>query len=134
MSNNQSSVSCGIWCWGLAALIGVLAAILLLLVGDWRFIQALFAGIVITILLGALLSWILCRSLPDRNDTSIRHQADPHPIPSSKESARAAADAAKSGAVASAAVAGGAVAYAVEGNPDHCDEPELHKRNQENVE
>ncbi len=93
MDNNQGMISCALGCWLVAALAGVLAAVLLMLLGDWSFMQGVFAGVVIFLIAGALLSWILCKPLPAAGEVSI----DP------KDSAVAKAEAARTGATASAA-------------------------------
>ncbi|MEO9573925.1 MAG: hypothetical protein ABJ263_14505 [Tateyamaria sp.] len=70
MSNENGSISCALGCWLVALLGGVLAAILLGLLGTWTFVQAVFAGLVIAAISGALLSWIMCKSLPAVNTAS----------------------------------------------------------------
>lgn len=64
MADNGGSASCGTTAWGIAALAGVLVAALTFFLGDWRFIQAVFAGIVVAVLLGVLFWFVFCRSLP----------------------------------------------------------------------
>ncbi len=64
MNNGKGMVSCAIGCWLVAGLAGLLAAVLLMLLGGWTFVQAVFAAAVIFAIAGALLSWILCRPLP----------------------------------------------------------------------
>ena len=99
MSNNNSSISCTLGCWGLAIVAGILGAIILMVVGDWRLIQALFAAIVIAIILGALLSWIVCKPLHGSGELPARNTST-NPVPSTKEAAAAAATQAKAGATA----------------------------------
>jgi predicted flap endonuclease-1-like 5' DNA nuclease len=100
MDNNQSSLICYAGGWGLAVLAGALAFVLLMLVGDWTFIQAVFAAVVITIIVGALVSWIACKPLPGPNETVLTPPKDTHPVKSSAEAAAAATAAAKAGAKA----------------------------------
>ena len=64
MNSTNGTVSCAVGCWLVAVLGGILAAILLGLLGSWTFLQAVFAGLVITVIAGALLSWLLCKPLP----------------------------------------------------------------------
>lgn len=64
MSTGNGSISCAMGCWLVALLGGVLAAILLGLLGTWTFLQAVFAGLVIAAVAGVLLSLIMCRALP----------------------------------------------------------------------
>lgn len=61
MTSNQSGSNCRKTCWYAAALAGVVLALLLLLAGDWRFVPAVIAGIVGAIILGAILTWTLCK-------------------------------------------------------------------------
>ncbi len=97
MDNNQSSLICYAGGWGLAVLAAALGFVLLMVVGDWTFIQAVFAAIVITIIVGALVSWIACKPLPAPNETALTPPKDTHPVKSSAESAAEAAAAAKAG-------------------------------------
>ncbi|WP_299725143.1 endonuclease [uncultured Tateyamaria sp.] len=71
MSNEKGMVSCAIGCWLVAALGGLLGAVLLGLLGGWTFVQAVFAGLVIAAVAGALLSWIMCRPLPALNEAKV---------------------------------------------------------------
>ncbi|MEX0310819.1 MAG: hypothetical protein AB3N17_11325 [Tateyamaria sp.] len=70
MNNNEGLVSCAIGCWLVALLGGALAAVLLMVLGDWTFMQGVFAGVVVFLIAGALLSWILCRPLPAMGDAA----------------------------------------------------------------
>lgn len=97
MNNNQSSLICLAGGWGLAAIAAALGFVILMLMGGWMFIQAVFAGVVIFIIVGALVSWIACKPLPAPNQTVVSAPADPHPVKSSAETAAAAAAAAKKG-------------------------------------
>lgn len=64
MNNNQGTISCTKRCWLVAVLAGVLAAILLMVLGGWSFIAGLIAGLVIAGLAGVLANWIMCKPLP----------------------------------------------------------------------
>ncbi len=70
MSNDNGGMSCTLGSWALAAGVGLLAFILLMVLGDWRFIQALFAGAVLFVVLGLLFSFLFCRSLPAPGEAS----------------------------------------------------------------
>ncbi|MEL6451074.1 MAG: hypothetical protein AAFQ19_07420 [Pseudomonadota bacterium] len=95
MNNNQGMVSCAVGCWLVAALGGALAAALLMLLGDWTFLQAAFIGAVVFAVAGALLSWLLCKPLPPMG------AAKPAPAPDATKTA-ASAPVAKAPAAASA--------------------------------
>ncbi len=64
MSDAKNGMSCAMGCWALAAGVGLLTVILLLVLGDHRFIAALFLGGVAFAVIGGLSSWIFCRELP----------------------------------------------------------------------
>ena len=64
MGEPMKKTSCQIACWAMGAGAGLMAFIMLMVLGDWSFIQAVFGASVVTLVLGALLSWILCKPLP----------------------------------------------------------------------
>ena len=64
MTNENETMNCKLWCWGLAAVAAVLTVILCLVIGDMGIIASLFFGIVVCVVLGALMGWIFCRPLP----------------------------------------------------------------------
>lgn len=68
MINENGGISCTLGCWLVAALGGVLGAVLLGLLGGWTFVSAVLAGLVIAGVAGALLNRIMCRPLPDVNE------------------------------------------------------------------
>jgi predicted flap endonuclease-1-like 5' DNA nuclease len=108
MSNGSGSLTCALGCWLVAALAGLLAAALLLILGDWTFLQAVFAGGVIFVVAGALISWLICRPLPPAHSL----KASPAPRPRAAAAAAAPAPepkakAAPKAAAADAPVAGG---------------------------
>lgn len=71
MSNTSGSLVCAATCWGIALLGGVLAAALLMVLAGWSLMQALFIGVVLFVVAGALLSWLLCKPLPAPGAVSI---------------------------------------------------------------
>ncbi|MEM6308958.1 MAG: endonuclease [Pseudomonadota bacterium] len=91
MSNSNGGISCTLGCWGLAVVVAGISWLMLMFVGDWTFLQASFAAIVIAIILGALLSWILCRPLqttatasapaPTKASTAPAETSQPEPEP-----------------------------------------------------
>ncbi|MFL4470834.1 endonuclease [Tateyamaria armeniaca] len=76
MNNENGMVSCALGCWLVAILGGVLGAVLLALLGGWTFVQAVFAGLVIAGIAGALLSWIMCKPLPALNEAKLGQKSD----------------------------------------------------------
>jgi len=113
MNKNDGMISCTLGCWLVAALGGVVAAVLLLVLGEnWTFLQAAFMGIVVTAIAGLLLSWLICRPLPalgeagpvDPADTSLaRAKAKREAPAAAKPAAATAAPAPKTAAPAPAA-------------------------------
>lgn len=64
MGEPMKKTSCQIACWAMGAAAGFVAFVMLMALGGWGFIQAVFGAGVIFALLGGLLSWILCKPLP----------------------------------------------------------------------
>ena len=64
MQQQNSGMSCPLGSWALAAGVGLLLVILLLVIGDWGFIGAVFMGAIAFAILGLLFNWIFCRDLP----------------------------------------------------------------------
>lgn len=64
MGEPMKKTSCQIACWAMGAAAGFVAFVMLMALGGWGFIQAVFGAGVIFVLLGGLLSWILCKPLP----------------------------------------------------------------------
>lgn len=65
MQQQNSGISCALWSWALAAGVGLLVVILLLVVGGWGVIGSIFMGGLAFVVLGLAFSWIFCRSLPE---------------------------------------------------------------------
>lgn len=131
MSNNKSSLLCALGGWGMAIIAGLLAAILLLILGDWRFIQAIFAAIVITILVGAFMTWVICRPLPApgfvrQSNVSTRPTSTPEQ--SAAAAAAQARDGAQPGPATAAAVAATAAKAGVKPSAALAGEAELSER------
>lgn len=64
MDSNSGKMTCAITCWGIAALFGVIVAVVLMGTGAWTFLQGAFMGAVAFAVLGLVLSLTLCRDLP----------------------------------------------------------------------
>ncbi len=64
MSDLNGKGSCALLSWALAAAVGGLAFVLLIVLGDWRFMGAIFVSSVVVVVLGAVFSWIFCAPLP----------------------------------------------------------------------
>lgn len=112
MSNSKGMVSCAIGCWLVAALAGLLAAVLLMLLGSWTFVQAVFAAGVVFVIAGLLLNWILCRALPAPGEVQ---PGQPDEAARQAQENRAAAEAKSAAAAQNAAAKAEAVATADSG-------------------
>lgn len=64
MSVNSGGLSCAAMSWGLAAVLGAVAGVLLAVLGDWSFMQAVFAAVIVAVAVGLFLMLTICRSLP----------------------------------------------------------------------
>ncbi|CRK74607.1 NADH dehydrogenase subunit E [Nereida ignava] len=64
MSNSSGGISCAIGCWLVGAVLGLVAFVMLMLFGEYTFIQAVFMGGIVFFIAGAALSWLMCRPLP----------------------------------------------------------------------
>lgn len=72
MQKQKSGIGCQRRCWSLAAGVALLVFILLLAIGGWGFIGALFMAGLAFVVLGFAFNWILCRDLPaDQGSTNI---------------------------------------------------------------
>jgi predicted flap endonuclease-1-like 5' DNA nuclease len=68
MSNSSGGISCAIGCWLIGAVFGLIAFVMLMLFGEYTFIQAVFMGAIVFFIAGATLSWLMCRPLPALGD------------------------------------------------------------------
>ncbi|WP_299591613.1 endonuclease [uncultured Tateyamaria sp.] len=93
-------ISCTVGCWLVALLGGVLAAMLLMVLGGWTFMQGVFMGVVVFVVAGALLSWIICKPLPAVGEASVE-PAKPDDV--SRPAAKSVAPAATTSAAANEA-------------------------------
>ncbi|WP_425039563.1 endonuclease [Primorskyibacter sp. S187A] len=71
MMDNNNGMSCQVGCWALAAGIGALTFVLLLVLGNFGFIASAFLGGIVFAILGALLSWLFCTDLPKMGEARI---------------------------------------------------------------
>ena len=117
-TSNQSRLICTLTCWGVGLLAGVLALALLMILGDWRFIQGAFVGVLVFLIGGALLSWAFCRPLPGDADASQPGSAAGASAgPAAATATTASATAAAATASATAASASAAAPEATESAP-----------------
>ena len=102
MTQSGNAQGCQTKCWGLAAAIGLLSMILALTVRDYGWGTSIFLGLLVAVLLGLLLTWLMCSETPKLG------QSD-----RAKAGAGAGAVGGGSAAVAPAAASGAAAAAAV---------------------
>lgn len=92
MNNSSGPISCGLGCWMVGALVGVLAAAALMVMGGWTFLQGAFIGVVVFVVVGGLLSWLICRPLPAPGAVTVSTAAPEKPAaPAPAKAAPAAA-------------------------------------------
>lgn len=83
-SNNNE---CTRNCWGIAALVGIVAMVLLYWLNDFGFFKAFFSGCLLAVLLGLLLIFFVCR---DETDTVDQPSGDNTASPQSTQNSMAA--------------------------------------------
>lgn len=118
MQQKISGMSCQLGSWALAAGVGLLTTVLLLVIGDTSLLGALFLGGVAFVILGILFGWLFCRELPEARgpgniDDSKARDTD---VSAPRQSAKPAA--AASGAAAASASAPAASAEPVASSAD----------------
>ncbi len=64
MQQRNSGMSCQVGSWALAAGVGLLVLVLLLVIGDWAVMAAIFMAGLAFLVLGGVFSWLFCRDLP----------------------------------------------------------------------
>ncbi|OAN75860.1 hypothetical protein A8B78_15580 [Jannaschia sp. EhC01] len=97
--NKSGGVECLAWTWGIAILVGCFTAGALWGLGGWTFMQGAFMGVLCLLILGALLTLMMCRGSSG-------------PVQAGSTGARAAATAAPSTASAPAGITDEVAAHA----------------------
>lgn len=103
--NKSGGIECLTWTWGIAALAAVFTAAALWVLGGWTFMQGAFMGVLCLLILGALLTLMMCRGASGKvpagsadvgGSTSSAPAATPKPAATPAPAAdTSAADAAK---------------------------------------
>lgn len=65
MQKQNSGMGCQLGSWALAAGVGLLVFVLLLVIGDWGIMGSLFMAALAFVVLGAAFAWLFCRDLPE---------------------------------------------------------------------
>jgi predicted flap endonuclease-1-like 5' DNA nuclease len=71
MSAKSGSLTCMATCWAIAALVGGLAAVLLWMLAGYSFMQGAFMGALAFVVVGVLLTVLMCRPLPPPAGASV---------------------------------------------------------------
>ena len=85
MDNNNGMIGMALGSWLVALAGGVLAAVLLWVLGGWSFMQGAFVGVLVFVVFGAIISWIMSRPLPAPRDMSAPADAAPAESPKAAE-------------------------------------------------
>lgn len=117
MGEPKNGMSCSTGCWALAAGIGLVTFVILMIMSGFSFFAALFLGLLVFVLTGLLFNWLFCAS-----DTT---GAASTTATTSSSTAAAATGAA---AAATAATAGAATSGAVKSDTTLAGEDELASR------
>jgi predicted flap endonuclease-1-like 5' DNA nuclease len=80
MGEPMKKTSCQIACVAMGAAAGFVAFVMLMALGGWSFIQAVFGAGVIFVVLSALMAWIFCKPLPSLAQVQAQ-TATPKPAP-----------------------------------------------------
>lgn len=104
MSFRDSDTNCTFRCWLIGGIVGLLGLLLLWLVRDHSFIGALFWGIILAVVVGLLLSYLLCRGGAAYNDNGAHGEPGDNSGGSYGATGAAAAGAVGGAAAAAAAV------------------------------
>lgn len=113
MGEPMKKTSCQIASWGMGAGGGFVAFIMLLFLGNWGFLQAVFGAGVIFFLVGAFLAFVMCRPLPQLGEVQAGMDELAHPVMPSPRSEPAAAPSGQAAVTAAPA----AVVPAAEAEP-----------------
>lgn len=117
MANGKDTRSCATSSWIVAAFAGLLLMALLMVLGDWRFIQAAFAGVIAAIILGFLMTFFMCPEGTAKSDLEDVRNGNKGAAAAGAGAAAAVAGTA-AGAASAAAGAGARVADAGAGAAD----------------
>ena len=82
--------------WGAALLVGTVAGTMLWVLGGWGFLQGAFVGLIVTVVVGAVISWAMLTPLPAPNEKELEIAPPPGPKSSAGKAAPAKAAPVKS--------------------------------------
>lgn len=94
MSSQSGTVSCTTACWGIAAVVGLLAMIFLITVADWALFAGFLTGLILALVLGLVLIFTVCGDAQQPGagaDRAAAPSATPSATPSAPPARAAAA-------------------------------------------
>ena len=65
MQQQNTGIGCQLGSWAMAAGVGLLVFVLLLVIGDWGILGSIFMAGVAFLVLGLAFSWLFCREMPE---------------------------------------------------------------------
>lgn len=72
MNDNKGKLELALGSWLVALAGGTFAGTMLWLLGGWSFLQAVFVGLIVFVVLGALISWAMMKPLPKPNELELK--------------------------------------------------------------
>jgi predicted flap endonuclease-1-like 5' DNA nuclease len=103
MASNNDGLICAAVSWGVSLVAGTILAVVLMILGPWTLLQAMFVGIILFVALGALLSLTMCGA--QKPPMQARQAAPKRPVKLPPDAAPASAPAPAAPAAAAAAPA-----------------------------
>lgn len=94
MGEPKNGMSCSTGCWALAAGIGLITFVILMIMSGFSFFAALFLGLLVFVLSGLLFNWLFCAGNDDAASTTTATSSTSAPAAAAASSAAAATPAA----------------------------------------
>lgn len=94
MGEPKNGMSCSTGCWALAAGIGLITFVILMIMSGFSFFAALFLGLLVFVLAGLLFNWLFCAGNDDAASTTTATSSTSAPAAAAASGAAAATPAA----------------------------------------
>ena len=94
MGEPKNGMSCSTGCWALAAGIGLITFVILMIMSGFSFFAALFLGLLVFVLSGLLFNWLFCAGNDDAASTTTATSSTSAPAAAAASGAAAATPAA----------------------------------------
>lgn len=94
MGEPKNGMSCSTGCWALAAGIGLITFVILMIMSGFSFFAALFLGLLVFVLSGLLFNWLFCAGNDDAASTTTATSSTSTPAAAAASGAAAATPAA----------------------------------------